>query len=162
MDQRFDRRSKEQFKKDIKDSTREQSVILRSWLFSINSAALVFDYGSDNSGEYISDAHQVNSDPDYCIEGHGLVEVQYSNTWCKKYFHIKRGKILTCVSQDAKILMVNGWQQDNPVWTVITPGQCRVIAARFNIVSWYGGGSKDSHKVPIDWFQWKKFKKILK
>ena len=159
-DKRFDRRTKDQFKKDIRKSTKEQSAILRSWLFSSNQQHLIaWDHGVDNSGEFINSANNVTCDPDYEIEKYGLVEVQYSNPMCIKYFHIKKNKLLTCVVQDANILMVNGWSSDHPKYTLLTPGQCKVILARFELVNWYGGGSKAAYRVPTHFFEWKELKK---
>jgi len=163
MDKRFDRRTKEEFKKDIRKGAKEQSIIINSWLLSVdkdgNRELLVKDNGIDNSGNFINSPHRVTCDPDYYVEGYGLIEVQYSNTWCKKYFHIKRNKILACIRQDAIILMVNGWGDDHPKCTLITPGQCRVIAARLDLVNWFGGGNKESYRVPLKYFDWKELPK---
>jgi hypothetical protein len=154
---RQDGRSLKQFKQDIKNSTIDQELILYAWLKTTGQTELkVWDNGSDNSGAYIANSRDVSLDPDYEVEKHGLIEVQYAKPMCPEFFHLKEKKLERCIQGRAKILMVNGWKEDIPQYILITVPQAKVIAARCKIVPWAGGGFKNAHKVPITLFNnWK-------
>jgi hypothetical protein len=151
---RFDKRSKTQFKKDIRKGHQIQSQIIDRWLISIKEPDLqVWDNGVNNDGKYIA-ARKVTSDPDYEVEKYGLVEVQYASPMLKDFFHIKQNKILTCIRQHANILMVNGWGSEEPTYTLLTEQQCKVIKARFELVEWFSAGNKKAYRVPLRFFEW--------
>lgn len=157
---RMDGRSPEEFKKDIKESTKDQEVILQLWLNKTGQSELrVWDNGSNNTGKYIKNDKEVTTDPDYYIQGLGLIEVQYAKPFCKDYFHIKTNKAKTCIQKQAKILMINGFREQQPEYILITASQIKVICARCSIVNWWhGGGGKYAYQVPISWFTWEKLK----
>lgn len=157
---RMDGRSPEQFKQDIQESTRDQETILQLWLKITGQSELkIWDNGSNNTGEYIENDKEVTTDPDYYIQGIGLIEVQYAKPFCKDYFHIKTKKIDTCIKKQSKILMINGFKEKHPEFILITVPQTKVIRARCDIVNWWhGGGGKYAFQVPISWFRWEKLK----
>lgn len=157
---RLDRRSEEEFKKDIMQSTQDQIKILNCWLKTIGKEHLKYwDSGSDNSGKFIKKDRDVSTDPDYEIEKLGFVEIQYANPMCPKHFHLKEGKLRTCIRKKAKILMVNGWKEKVPQFTLIEPKQCKVIAARCELVKWFSAGNKPAYKVPIELLRWENLEK---
>jgi len=157
---RFDRRTEEEFRKDIKRSTRDQVTILKCWLKTIGKTDLKYwDKGSDNSGRFIRNNKNVTTDPDYEIEKLGLVEIQYANPMCPTHFHLKEGKLHTCIRKKAQILMVNGWKENVPKFTLIGVRQCKVIAARCELVKWFTAGNKPAYKVPINLLQWSDLQK---
>lgn len=157
---RFDRRTEEEFKKDIKRSTQDQVDILKCWLKTIGKEDLKYwDSGSDNSGKFIKKDKDVTTDPDYEVEKLGFVEVQYANPMCPKHFHLKENKLKTCIKKKASILMINGWKEDIPKFTLINHKQCKIIAARCEVVGWYSAGNKPAYRVPIDFLQWEDLKK---
>lgn len=154
---RQDGRSLKQFKLDIKESTIDQDKILHAWLRTTGQTELqVWDNGSDNSGKYIKNDKEVSLDPDYEVELHGPIEIQFAKPMCPEVFHLKEKKLLHCIQAKAKILMVNGWKEKVPRFILITVSQAKVIAARCEIVNWVGGGFKKAYRVPITLFNnWK-------
>lgn len=124
---------------------------------TINQPSLKWwDTGSDNTGKFIENNRDVNNDPDYFVENFGLVEIQFAKPLCEKYFHIKKAKLEKCVNGQAHILMANGWETDDPVYTLINYKQSKVLAARCEETLWFGG--KESYRIPTDWLNWQKLK----
>jgi len=157
---RKDGRSIEEFKRDIKESTKDQELILRAWLKTTGQTELrVWDKGSDNSGEYIENDRDVTLDPDYEIERIGLVEIQYAKPMCPEVFHLKEKKLQQCIQRKAKILMVNGWREEIPQFILITVAQAKVIVARCEVTNWAGGGFKKAYRVPVNMFIWENLQK---
>jgi len=157
---RQDKRSLQQFKKDIKEGTENQRLILDAWLKTTNQSDLKWwDNGVDNDGAYIKNDRDVTLEADYCIERIGLVEVQYAKPLCPKFFHIKENKLKKCIQGQVKILMVNGWREEVPQFIMINVPQAKVIAARCEVVKWASSGFKAAYRVPIDLFQWGDLKK---
>jgi len=151
---RKDFRTLSQFKRDIKNGSIQQKKILQSFLKTIspNKTLKVWNRGCDNSGKYIP-LSEVSTYPDYEIENLGLVEIQYSSTFCRNFFHIKTKKILLVIALNSIILMVNGWN-DESKYILIDKKMAKVIKARCRLVSWRGGGFKKAFKIPVAWFKW--------
>lgn len=156
---RKDFRTLSQFKKDIKNGAIQQNKILVSFIKTIspNKTLKVWNRGCDNTGKYIP-LSQVTTYPDYEIEDLGLFEIQYSSTFCDKFFHIKTKKILLVLALNSKILMVNGWNNQSK-YILIDKKIAKVIQARCRLVSWRGGGLKKAFKVPVHWFTWQELEK---
>ena len=157
---RKDFRSLKQFKEDIKNGTIHQARILNAFLervYTNKQYPKIWNRGTDNSGKYVK-LQDVTSYPDYEIEGFGLLEIQYSSTFCNKFFHIKIKKILLSLSLNSKILMVNGWNS-HPVFILIDKKIAKVIQARCRLVKWRGGGLKKAYRIPTKWFNWQELEK---
>lgn len=109
---RFDKRSKSQFKKDIKAAHRVEADI------AVRICQSIYDEygewpelvpnGSDVSGEFISNQKNVSHAPDFEIGGE-MVEITHSRSECKKpYFHQKESKVKQCLENNWGIVFVHG------------------------------------------------------
>lgn len=150
---RFDRRSKRQFKKDIKEAHGIEDAIMQAWLKLVgNPKSRAIGCGPD--GEFLEHA-DVNTDADFDVDGYGLIEVKFSKPKLRKQFHLKVRQVESYLDQDASILMVDGWETEDPTYVLIPAALLRSMIDHLEIVSWQGFGGKKAYRLPLDKFIWR-------
>jgi len=161
MNYRFDKRSKDKFKQDIKEASKTEETILNLWLDLIQKEGLTrptySNLAAGRGGEFLKDA-EVDSTADFEVEGHGRVEVKFCNPFLKTRLHLKVGQLKSYIKQDCKILIVNGWETDKPVFTIISASMMQKIVDTCEITSWIGFGQKEAYRVPTAMFVWRPLK----
>lgn len=161
MNYRYDNRSEDQFKKDIKSRTREERRLFLLWLDLIEHTTgtrpKYNDTGCGQTGELLQDS-QVSMDPDFHVEGYGKVEVKFSKPLLNKFFHLKAAQVKSYHKDNATILMINGSDEPQPQYTMLKPAALADIMATCKIIPWTGFGGKPSYKIPVDKFVWRLLK----
>jgi hypothetical protein len=158
---RFDQRSEEEFKKDIKERTEiERSLFLR-WLDCVEQETgnkLSYkDTGCGKNGDYLKD-NEVSTEADFDVEGFGKLEVKFSKPLLTKQFHLKVRQVKSYAEQGASILMVNGADEDVPQFTILTADTLKEIIGDCKVVKWPGFGWKPAYRISVDRFIWRSLK----
>ena len=158
---RFDNRSPEEFARDIKSRTMEERAIFLLWLDFVEHDTghrpSYKDTGCGQTGDVLED-HEVSSDPDFYVDGYGLVEVKFSKPMLKKFFHLKSSQVRQYCKKDTTILMVRGTDSQNPLFTMLKPNALKEITKDCKEINWQGFGGKLSYRIPVDRFVWRSFK----
>ena len=161
MNYRYDGRSEDQFKCDIKSRTQEERRLFLLWLDLIerNSGKRpqYTDTGCGQSGELLTDK-EVSMDPDFNVEGYGKIEVKFSKPLLDKFFHLKASQIKSYIRDEAIILMINGADEAIPQYTMLKTDALKDIAETCKVIPWTGFGSKMSYKIPVSKFVWRPLK----
>ncbi len=148
-DYRFDNRSKNQFKKDIKDgSSKEAFIAVRICIDEYNKSKRwpkLIPNGVDFTGQFIKNSNQVNSDPDFKINNI-LVEITRSDVVCKRYFHQKCGKLDRCAKEGYDLVFVNGYDPSKEPEYIrlsgnILDGFIQLAKKKYGVVPHPGGGN---------------------
>lgn len=158
---RFDSRSEDQFKKDIKDSTMTERNLFLSWLNLVKKETgkrpKYKDTGCGKDGEFLED-NQVSADPDFYVEGYGSIEVKFSKPTLDKFFHLKKSQVKKYLEKQTTILMFNGTEGKCPQFTMLKPDTLKRICSDCEVVKWMGFGGKESYRIPINMFIWRPLK----
>lgn len=161
MNYRFDDRSEEQFKKEIKERTFEERALFLRWLDLVEKETgkrpSYIDTGCGKTGDFLED-EEVSTDPDFKVEGYGHVEVKFSKPMLRRVFHLKESQVKSYLKKKATILMVNGAGEDVPEFTILKPKTLKEIANICEIVFWKGFGGKPSYRIPVNKFVWRPLK----
>lgn len=161
MNYRYDNRSEDQFKRDIKSRTKEERTLFMLWLDLIEKSTGkrpgYSDTGCGQSGELLKDS-EVSLDPDFHVEGYGKVEVKFSKPLLKKFFHLKASQVRSYQKEGATILMINGSDMPIPDFTMLKPAALQEIIDSCKVIPWTGFGGKPSYKIPVDKFIWRPLK----
>lgn len=157
---RFDQRTEEEFKKDIKDRTLEERRLFFVWLDLLEAEQGerpdYDDTGCGKDGEFLEDAN-VTTNADYYVEGYGPIEVKFAIPMLTKNFHLKERQVKSYIEQSATVLMVNGAGEDVPSFTMISPDALQALVQDddIEVVKWVGFGFKQSYRIPISRFVWR-------
>ena len=158
---RYDNRSEDQFKKDIKSRTQEERALFILWLDLVERTSGVrpkyTDTGCGQTGELLTD-NEVSMDPDFNVDGYGKVEVKFSKPFLKKFFHLKASQVKSYVREGATILMINGSNLPIPQYTMLKTLALQEIIDTCKIIPWTGFGGKPSYKIQVDKFIWRSLK----
>lgn len=161
MNYRYDNRSEEQFKKDIKSRTQQERALFLLWLDLIQKTTgerpVYNDTGCGKTGELLTD-DKVSMSPDFSVEGYGKVEVKFSQPMLKKFFHLKANQVKSYHKAGATILMINGSEEPVPQFTMLKPAALQEIIDTCKVIPWTGFGGKPSFKIPVDKFVWRNLK----
>lgn len=119
IEYRKDKRSLEQFKKDIIHSTIRERAILNRVLKPIYDQTgiplIIEDNGVDNTGEFTEEA---TTDADFKVGR--LIDVKYEDPNMQR-FHLKVNQVQSYLKQNAVILFVMGFDTKTPKYTWIEP-----------------------------------------
>jgi hypothetical protein len=161
MNYRHDDRSPEQFAKDIKAHTMEERALFLLWLDLVEKETgkrpTYKDTGCGKTGDVLDDK-DVSTDPDFEVEGYGLVEIKFSKPLLNKFFHLKTSQVKQYCQKNAMILFVHGTETKSPVFTMLKQDALKSIMKECKIVNWLGFGYKPSYRVPIGKFIWRPLK----
>lgn len=161
MNYRFDNRSKDQFKEDIKKHTMTERALFLLWLDLVEKETgerpEFTDTGCGKGGDFLDDK-AVSTDPDFDVVGYGKMEVKFAKPVLTKSFHLKSNQVKSYIEKGASILMVNGSDQDVPTFTILKPKALKTIMEECPIVSWAGFGFKQAYKIPVKKFIWRNLK----
>ena len=117
---RMDYRTKEQFAEDILKGSQVERDIIEKYVSyyqtKYGKTLTVTDNGCDNSGQLLG-RKQVNTKADFLLNGKP-VEVKF-NKQKLAMFHFKAEQLESYLKQQAAILWVNGYETDQPVFTVL-------------------------------------------
>lgn len=155
---RFDNRSEDEFKKDIKDSTMMERSLFFMWLDLVEketgSRPKFTDTGCGNDGEFLEDK-KVTTDPDFTVDGYGEVEVKFSKPMITTNFHLKANQMKSYCKRNATILMVNGSGEEIPVFTLLKPEALEAIVEECKCINFKGFGWKQAYRIPVKRFLWR-------
>lgn len=158
---RYDQRSEEQFKEDIKNLTLEERALFLAWLDLIEKETghrpIYKDTGCGKDGELLTDA-EVTTAPDFEVEGYGKVEVKFSRPKLDHWFHLKANQVNQYLKAGATILMVNGSKEENPDFTMLKNDALQRIVDSCEQIIWRGFGAKLAYRIPVNMFIWRKLK----
>lgn len=155
---RFDRRTKEEFARDIAKGHEIETDLLERWLDHLEEKhgerPTVEFTGCGEGGEYL-ESHEVNDDADYYVDGYGLVEVKFAKPMLERDFHLKVHQVESYIRQESYVLMVLGVETDQAKFALITPETLKDIQVSCKIVRWDGFGGKRAFRVPVRKFVWR-------
>lgn len=158
---RFDERSKEEFEKDIKSHTMEERALFLLWLDLIEkdtgSRPKFKDTGCGKDGAFLDDK-DVNTDPDFEVEGYGEIEVKFAKPMLNRNFHLKTNQVKSYLKKGATILMVNGSGEDVPTFTMLKPTALQAIMDECEVINWKGFGWKPAYRIAVNRFLWRDLK----
>lgn len=126
---RQDKRSLDQFKKDIKSSHVTERRLMQAYVNWLNSRQDKQPYdwkdnGVDNSGEYIEDPKKVKSTADFVLIREGqkprTIEIKNSKK-NNKDFHLKQNHINRALKEDICFINFMGTETDTPSFCILTP-----------------------------------------
>ena len=158
---RFDNRSEEEFKEDIKNHTMSERTLFFLWLDLIEKDTgkrpKFTDTGCGNDGEFLENS-KVKTDPDFTVEGYGEIEVKFSKPLIKTYFHLKTNQIKNYCTRRATILMVNGAGEETPMFTMLKPEALDAIVRDCKAINFKGFGWKPAYRILVSRFLWRPLK----
>lgn len=158
---RFDERSQQEFERDIKEHTMEERALFLMWLDLIEKETgkrpTYKDIGCGKSGDFLDDK-DVNTNPDFNVDGYGEIEVKFAKPMLRRSFHLKENQVKQYYRRQASILMVNGSQEDVPEFTMLNPDALAAIIEECPVVSWAGFGHKAAYRIPVKKFLWRPLK----
>lgn len=149
---RFDNRTEKEFKKDIKDGNRIERMLLERWLPTVGNPSYR-DTGCGNDGEFL-EIEDVNTDPDFYVEGIGHVEVKFCRP-VPRNFHLKVSQIRQYIEHNAQLLMVLGAGCEFPKYSLISVDDLRFLLEACDHVACRQFGNKKAIRVPAEWITWK-------
>lgn len=156
----MDKRSKETFCQDIAKATKTEKDILTRWLGILEKQyghkPWAKDHGCSNDGRYLKNS-EVTAAEDYEVEGYGLVEVKFSYSKLKETFHLKTRHVTRYLKNRSNILFVDGWESNNPRYTVISPDTLERLVAKAQIVPCHQFGGKEAYRFNTASLLWKEF-----
>jgi hypothetical protein len=177
MSYRFDVRSKQQFKKDIKLCHKIEVEIAARLCIKVHAITgqwpELVPTGSDMTGAFIPKEGKVTSDPDFKINDQ-LVEITHSGTVCNKYFHQKVSKIDRAIREGHVLIFVNGFKVDKQpkyVWLEADTIEhfTQKAISKYGVVPHPGAGktgpiNKDAYRYDIYWFKdlWQPLPALIK
>jgi len=158
---RFDERSEAEFKKDIKKHTMEERALFLLWLDLVEketgSRPKFQDTGCGKNGDFLED-NEVSTDPDFEVDGYGLIEVKFAKPLLTRNFHLKANQVRAYAKKGATVLMVNGSDEDIPTFTLLKADTLKAIMKDCPVVPWKGFGNKSSYKIDVKRFLWRPLK----
>ena len=158
---RFDERSESEFKEDIKNHTMEERALFLMWLDLVEKETgqrpEFKDTGCGKGGDFLEDS-EVNTDPDFDVEGYGEIEVKFAKPMLTRSFHLKKNQVKQYLKRGASILMVNGSEEDVPTFTILKPEALQSIMDECPIINWKGFGFKPAFRIPVKRFVWRPLK----
>lgn len=150
---RFDNRSKEEFKEQIKKTTEQERTLLELWIKKQKKKVKYRDLGCGQHGELLK-SHEVSTDADFEVDGFGPFEVKFARKTLAKFFHLKKNQVKSYIRQKAYILMVNGAEENAPSYALLDPDFIKMIPEIYETVSWQGFGNKPSYRIPLEDLEW--------
>jgi hypothetical protein len=159
MNRRFDYRSKEEFKREIKDRTEQERLLFLRWIKILEAEAggitpKYQDNGCGQHGEFLEN-HEVSLDADFVVDGYGPLEVKFAKPLLKDVFHLKVGQTKSYIKQGATVLMVNGADELVPDYVLLNPEVLQNIVDNCPVVRWGGFGGKPSYRIKVDKYIWR-------
>lgn len=129
MRNRYDVRTKEQFKDDIKKATATEAVLMAvyvDWLnTNLDADKYTFsDHGIDNTGEFIEDGKKVTHDADFILQRKGKRNKKIDIKFCREErtcSHLKVSQLDSYVQDDVCIVNFMGLNGTNPRFCIIPP-----------------------------------------
>lgn len=132
---RMDWRTKEEFKKDIKDRTRIEQVLMEKYVNFLREtypeAGYVYENkGVDNTGEFIEDEDSVTANPDFYLknsQGIGYnVEIKSCQT-SQKCFHLKTSQIKKYIKTNTVVVtFMNVGDEEKLMFCILTPNELEI------------------------------------
>lgn len=158
---RFDFRTKEKFKKDIKECTKIESVLMKlyvDWLNSIrdqDTAEYTYeDHGIDNSGEYLD---KVDARADFLLKRPGTrnkkIDIKFARKDVK-VFHLKVNQIIQYIQDDVCVVNFIGAETDSPRFCIIPPSELSEWLRCGERVKYKAWGGKLCIRFPVDDMEW--------
>lgn len=158
---RFDDRSPEEFRREIKDRTLQERSLFLLWLDMLERVTGIrpsfSDTGCGRTGELLKD-DEVSMAPDFEVEGYGALEVKFAKPLLEKNFHLKANQVKSYRDKGASILMVNGADTETPMYTMLDTKALASIINDCIIVRWHGFGHKPAYRIPVNKFLWRPLK----
>lgn len=163
---RFDERSKETFKKQIKEYHKQEAEIAIRLCIKVHAKTgewpKLEGLGTDYTGEFIESDTQITARPDFLI-GDREVEITCSKVVCNRWFHEKCNKIDRMIKDGSDMVFVNGLvAEKQPEFIWLTSEQWKPFIERsknkYGIVPMPGGGqtgwlNKNSYRFDVYWFR---------
>lgn len=155
---RFDNRTEDEFKADIKHCSKVEQDLMARYVNYLNSLGEgVYTYennGIDNTGEFIPNDRKVSSEPDFLLKRDGgkphKVEIKHCNP-DRPVFHLKYNHVVSCLMKKATIVNWMGLETDHPKFCVITPEQLEEsIKTKKTVVFW----AKECYRFNCEEFEW--------
>ena len=115
------------------------------------------DTGCGKSGDFLEDK-KVSTDPDFSVEGYGLIEVKFAKPLLTRNFHLKENQVKAYHKKGASVLMVNGSDEEVPTFTILKPETLQSIMDDCKVIPWKGFGWKAAYRIPVKRFLWRNIK----
>lgn len=158
---RFDHRTKDQFKKDIKEATKIESILMAKYVGWLNkvrdqsTAEYTYeDHGIDNTGEFLE---KVDCRADFILKRSGVKNKKIDIKFAKKEvkcFHLKVNQMMQYIQEDVCVINFIGAETDQPKFCIIPPSvlsQWLEHGERVNYKVW---GGKLCIKFPVEEMEW--------
>ena len=131
MTYRFDKRSPQKFKSDIKTCTLIERKLMQVYVDWLNAGGgehagkyTFHDNGVDNSGEFIADNSKIHCGADFILKTAGGKDKKIEIKFCRKdlpEFHLKSKQIDRYIENDVCIINFMSVEANNPRFCIITP-----------------------------------------
>jgi hypothetical protein len=158
---RFDERSEDEFKRDIRKHTIKERELFFLWLDLVEretgNRPNFRDTGCGKNGEFLEDK-DVSTDADFDVEGYGSIEVKFSKPMLTKSFHLKVNQVKAYHKKNVTILMVNGCDEPIPTFTILKPDSLENIMKTCKAIAWRGFGGKQAYSIPVKQYIWRPLK----
>jgi len=161
MSYRFDNRDKDTFKKDIKDCSKIERLLINRYVAQLNNklGKSVFTYvnhGVANDGKFL-ESNKVNTNADYMLFKNGKnprkIEIKFSRK-TGKLFRLKVSQIESYIKQQAIVIVFNGIEEETTTFTVLTPDDLSNIMILYKTVPCFLWGDKLVKEIPVSDFNW--------
>lgn len=157
MSYRTDGRDKEEFRQDIADGIKQEHEIIERWLNLLEQKSgkrpLCRWTGCGDPDQFLVD-EEVSTEADFDVEGYGKIEVKFSRPSFTR-FHVKVTQLESYLRQQATILMVKGWDTDEPQFTMISPEIMEQGLKIWPRLKFKGFGGKLAVRIHANQFVWR-------
>ena len=129
MSYRFDNRTEDEFKRDIEECSKFETILMTMYVSWLNSRPLDRKYtfrhtGVDNEGKYIANDKEISAKADFLLVCDDGTEHRIEIKHCKperNRFHLKVPHVERCVTDD--VCIVNFMATDTPErrFCILTP-----------------------------------------
>lgn len=150
---RFDDRTEDQFKQEIKAGNFIERSLFKRWLATIGNPPYR-ETGCGMDGEFLT-IDRVSTEPDFFVEGIGAIEVKFCRPTPKE-FHLKLSQVQQYIAKGAQLLMVLGAGQRNPQYRLISVDDLKFLVEACDHVVCRQFGNKKALRVPAEWIEWKR------
>jgi hypothetical protein len=157
---RKDWRTNEEFARDIFEGHRIEREIIDAFARYLKRmtgvSVQIEDNGIDNTGRPLQQ-REVTLDPDFKLNGK-LVEVKFIKPMAHN-FRFKASHLDSYIKQNARVLLVNGWETPLPLFTILDPEKLKTIRRIKTAVPYEPWGFKLCYFLNRDMFKWARLQK---
>ena len=152
---RMDHRTVEQFAKAIEQGSQTERDIIERFVQQVERREgvrlTVEDNGCDNTGKLLS-YREVNTKADFLLNGEPI-EVKFNNS-CMSKFRFKAEQLESYLKQGARVLWVNGYHTQTPIFTLLDREDLEQIRRECALIPFIPWGGKLCYELYTEDLEW--------